>query len=395
MAAGLAYAHSRGLVHRDVKPANVMFTSDGRTVVTDFGIARMLGGTQLTATGVGIGTPEYMSPEQGQGGALDARSDVYSLGALAYELLTGRLPFTGDTPFAVVLKHVRDPLPPATAANPALPAAVDGVLAKAMAKDPAARYPSVTELADALGNAVGLRAGVTLPTVRTSPKPAPRPSPTTHDPARSERDRRVGGAIVALALVGVLAVDVSPRLASFDAASLDRVLSSALPSVAPSPTPRQVEFRPEQLIMPPERLPVTGYEVRVDEAYPDTGREPQWRRVFAPKVAGEYGNIEFRVGVQEPGRSIRPSCDGWTWAPTQPTETTLVTTAPALGDRSVLCRFRFSDGTRWFVSWVADRNVETITYLFAKLSATDTAATDLVLSLSQTQLAIIAGVAPR
>ncbi len=147
--------------------------------------------------------------------------------------------------------------------------------------------------------------------------------------------------------------------------------------------------------MPPERLPVTGYEVRVDEAYADTGREPQWRRIFAPKAAWEYGNIEFRIGVLDPGGSVRPGCDGWTWAPNQPTETTAITAGATLGDRSVLCRFRFSDGTRWFVSWVADRNIETITYLFAKVSATDAAATDLVLSLSQTQLAIIAGVAPR
>ena len=383
IAAGLGYAHAQGVIHRDVKPANVMFTHDGRAVVTDFGIARMLGGTQLTATGVGIGTPEYMSPEQGQGGALDARSDVYSLGVVAYELLTGQLPFTGDTPFAVVLKHVREPLPPPSQVNPALTPAIDAVLLKALAKDPADRYGEVADLADALRRAIGGPVGMTLPTVRTTRAP---------DGARTERQRRISGALISLVLIGVLAFDVSPRVAALDTGSFDR-LTPALPTI--SPTPRPVAFRPEELIMPPEELPVTQYEVTLDQAYPDTGREPQWRRVFTPRVSWEYGIIEFRLGVLEPGGSVTPSCQGWTWTPNQPTETTAITTAATLGDRSVLCRFRFSDGTRWLVSWVADRNAEAVTYLVAKIGATDAAATDLVLSLSQKQLAIITRLAPR
>ena len=398
IAAGLAYAHERGVIHRDVKPANVMFTADGRAVVTDFGIARMLGGTQLTATGVGIGTPEYMSPEQGQGGQLDARSDVYSLGVVAYELLAGQLPFTGDTPFAVVLKHVRDPLPPPSTRNPALSATVDAVLVRALAKQPADRYPAVTDLAAALRDAIGPSAGATLPTI-ASPRPG-KPAPTTSAPTGtswSERDRRLAGAIVSLALLGVVALDIGQATARIDAAAIDRSIGDALASAvpSPSPTPRQVSFKPEQLIMPPEELPVGGYEVRTDEAYPDTGREPQWRRIFVPRASGgPYGNIEFRVGVLDPGKHVTPGCDGWTWRPEQPTDVTALTSA-TLGDRSVLCRFRFSDGTRWFVSWVAERNVETITYLLARVTATDAAATDLVLTLSQRQLAIISRVAPR
>ncbi|MEM7802686.1 MAG: protein kinase, partial [Chloroflexota bacterium] len=102
----LAFAHKRGMVHRDIKPANIMFNEMGAAVLTDFGIARMVNRTSNTTTGSMIGTPAYMSPEQGLGEPGDNRSDIYSLGVLSYHLLTGQLPHEGDTPLSVVLKHI-------------------------------------------------------------------------------------------------------------------------------------------------------------------------------------------------------------------------------------------------------------------------------------------------
>jgi len=114
-----------------VKSSNVMLTRDGRAVVSDFGIAKIMSGTQYTQAGVGIGTPEYMSPEQAQGRTVDARSDQYSLGVMAYEMLTGRLPFTADTPLAVVLAHVRDPIPLPSTIDAAIGARAEQVLLEA------------------------------------------------------------------------------------------------------------------------------------------------------------------------------------------------------------------------------------------------------------------------
>jgi tRNA A-37 threonylcarbamoyl transferase component Bud32 len=154
VAGALEYAHGQGMIHRDVKPANVILTTDGDVVLTDFGIARMVGGTQFTATGAVIGTPAYMSPEQGHGERGDARSDVYALGVMLFEMVTGRVPFDADTPLAVILKHISAPLPLPRQVNPQIPEAVERVILKALAKDPNDRYQTVAEMAGALETAV-------------------------------------------------------------------------------------------------------------------------------------------------------------------------------------------------------------------------------------------------
>jgi beta-lactam-binding protein with PASTA domain/predicted Ser/Thr protein kinase len=159
VAAALDRAHSSGLVHRDIKPTNIMVTSGGQTKVTDFGIARALGQsteqTQMTQTGMVIGTAAYLSPEQAQGNPVDARSDVYSLGCVLYETLTGRPPFTGDAPLAIAYKHVReDPVPPSTV-NPDVPRELDAVTLKALAKNPDNRYASAEEMREDLQRFLG------------------------------------------------------------------------------------------------------------------------------------------------------------------------------------------------------------------------------------------------
>jgi serine/threonine-protein kinase len=144
----LDYSHRNGIVHRDIKPGNVMLTRTGEVKVMDFGIARAVSDAQATMTQTAqvIGTAQYLSPEQARGERVDARSDLYSAGCLMYELLTGRPPFTGDSPVAIAYQHVREnPIPP-TRVDPELPGWADSIVLKAMAKDPADRYQSAGEM---------------------------------------------------------------------------------------------------------------------------------------------------------------------------------------------------------------------------------------------------------
>ncbi|SFU07855.1 serine/threonine protein kinase [Geodermatophilus amargosae] len=146
--AALDFSHRNGIVHRDVKPGNVMITPQGTVKVMDFGIARAVSDSAatMTSTAAVIGTAQYLSPEQARGEAVDARSDVYSLGCLLYELVTGAPPFTGDSPVSVAYQHVReDPRLPSSV-NPAIPPELDAIVMKAMSKNPANRYQSAAEM---------------------------------------------------------------------------------------------------------------------------------------------------------------------------------------------------------------------------------------------------------
>jgi serine/threonine protein kinase len=150
LAPALDQAHAKGIIHRDLKPGNILFDQYGDPYVSDFGIAKITSGeTNVTGSAI-VGTPAYMSPEQAQGEKIDGRSDIYGLGVILYELLSGKQPYHGDTPMSVVVKHITDPVPHILDVKPDLPPAIETVIEKAMAKDRDQRYPTVRALADAL-----------------------------------------------------------------------------------------------------------------------------------------------------------------------------------------------------------------------------------------------------
>src|SRR5271165_3101518 len=147
VAAALGYAHKHLVVHRDVKPGNVLITDEGQVKVTDFGIARAINTEEsLTQTGAVMGTATYFSPEQAEGVGVDARSDIYSLGVVLFEMVTGRPPFLGDTPVAVASKHVRDHPPAPREINPTIPPTFEAIILKCLAKDPNYRYATAEDL---------------------------------------------------------------------------------------------------------------------------------------------------------------------------------------------------------------------------------------------------------
>jgi serine/threonine-protein kinase len=145
--AGLVAAHELGVVHRDVKPHNIMLTPSSDVKIMDFGIVREKSESGMTQTGLIMGTPDYMSPEQAQGrGDLDHRSDIYSFGVVLYEMFTGALPFRGETPIAIAMKHIQEEPRPPREVKRDLPVELEKIIVRSMKKDPAARYQRMVEL---------------------------------------------------------------------------------------------------------------------------------------------------------------------------------------------------------------------------------------------------------
>ena len=185
IADALAYAHRREMMHRDIKPANIMLNEDsGRAVLTDFGIVKLMGNQSVayTATGALIGTPAYMSPEQALGQSGDHRVDIYSLGVMLFQMVTGSLPFDADTPLAVVMQHVNTPTPQPDSIIPGIPWGLQAVIMKAMAKSPDERFSSAGEMASAL-RAVDLSGKAERPAI---PVPPTSPMPDYPTPAKTE-----------------------------------------------------------------------------------------------------------------------------------------------------------------------------------------------------------------
>jgi len=220
VASALDYAHQRGVIHRDVKPSNVLVSRDGVVKLMDFGIARVIGGERHTKTGVLVGTPEYMAPELWEGKEADKMADLYALGVMAYEMLTGEVPFTGDTPIAVGYKHVHGEVP-----RTGMGGMVDEVMRVAMAKERERRFQSGTALVMALEKALEWESprqdresvtveaerfkGTVIPEERTAMQPTSlKPTPTQPIPTQPSRKKNavVGilvAAVIVLSLVGI------------------------------------------------------------------------------------------------------------------------------------------------------------------------------------------------
>lgn len=281
----LAHAHQRGVIHRDIKPANVIVGGADHVKVTDFGIARAVGDSTLTATGTVLGTAQYISPEQASGKPATARSDIYAAGVMLYEMLAGEPPFTGDTPLAIAMRHMSEEVPRPSLANPAVPRSLDDVVTRATARDPERRFAHAAEMAAALRGAAGSAQPATAP-LAMGPPTRPLSAETWALPVPPRRAARLALTALALLAAAALALAAWRSLGAgrneanraFD--PQDTRQQQAPASASPSPTSQVPTFRITNAILgmkakdAKERLEQLGFfveEVKVqDDAPKDT-----------------------------------------------------------------------------------------------------------------------------
>lgn len=306
----IAAAHAIGIVHRDVKPANLLVTPDGTVKITDFGIARAGDSAAITQTGQIIGTPHYISPEQAEGKPATPASDIYALGVVLYECLAGERPFNRDTPIQVALAHLREEVPPL---GPAVPAHLRAIVDKALAKDPAERFASATDMAAALRGrgATGLGLAAAAPVAAGSTQVLEQPVAPPPGPGTADRDRRRGGALPpwwpwAAAAAAVLAVVLGAAAFAGDeplrqaAANEPAAATSSAPSTpkASEPADDRIRVREGDYL---------GREFKeVEKALKELGLEVEREKVPATspdQVKDTVGALR-QIGLVDPGSTI-------------------------------------------------------------------------------------------
>jgi len=306
-ACALGHAHQRGVVHRDVKPANIMFDHHGRVMLTDFGISKALqAATGFTATGMIIGTPHYMAPEQGKGAPVDGRADQYSLGVVGYRMITAELPFSGDSVHTIIYKHIYEEPPLASTKRPGIPASLTVAISRALAKEPDQRFPAMEDFATAVWpeQPVASPARSRGPARPRSRATADAPTeitgaPTTRLPAAPRRSRApalIGLVVVAAGVGGYLILgreQTAPR-SPLPARSIDTVRIQDTVRVPVQTHPSPPATRRPAPAKPREQAPVA-----VAQGFLTIAADP-FGEVYIDGVdAGQTPLVEYAV---KPGR---------------------------------------------------------------------------------------------
>lgn len=319
VASALDYAHRRGVIHRDIKPDNVLLDSEGHAMLADFGIAKILEGeTGLTTTGGVLGTPAYMSPEQGQGLGVTSQSDIYSLGVIVYEMLTGRAPFSADTPMQVVLKHITEPVPNILQEVADLPPALEPVMRRVLAKHPEERYAGAMEFAQDFlraihqgTTAIKLKSSAIPSTINVSnTPPSTNPSFVAPPPTPTGETRPAGGLNNPLVLLGGFAIIAVAMVAVVLLVVSNNGLRQAVPTSEPDSTAAVVADVPTEAPatdVPPTTLPATN--APVDDAptnAPAVAAVPTRGRVnfSTARDLGDTVNVQVNNLIAPPGGMV-------------------------------------------------------------------------------------------